>query len=69
MTAHIIYREIKKQEIQKMSNVNTASMVKMGRCKNVTMDILLRNCEELDVQLSNILERVPNNNDVKNGRA
>lgn len=58
----LIDRGIKKQELQKMSNVSAASIAKMGRCENVTMDVLLRICEALDVQLNDIVERVPNDN-------
>ena len=42
-----------------MSNVSAASIAKMGRCENVTTDVLLRICEALDVQLEEIVERVP----------
>lgn len=55
----LIDRGIKKQELQKMSDVSAASIAKMGRCENVTMDVLLRICEALDCQLSDIVERVP----------
>ena len=55
----LINRGIKKQELQKMSDVSAASIAKMGRCENVTMDVLLRICEALDCQLSDIVERVP----------
>lgn len=56
----LIDRGIQKQELQKMSNVSAASIAKMGRCENVTMDVLLRICEALDCQLEDIVERVPN---------
>lgn len=55
----LIDREIKKQELQKMSGVSAASIAKMGRCENVTTDVLLRICEALDCQLSDIVERIP----------
>lgn len=60
----LIDRGIKKQELQKLSNVSAASIAKMGRCENVTMDVLLRICEALDVQLNDIVERVPNDNEI-----
>ncbi len=61
----LIDRGIKKQELQKMSGVSAASIAKMGRCENVTTDVLLRICEALDCQLSDIIERVPMNNSNK----
>ena len=55
----LIDREIKKQELQRMSGVSAASIAKMGRCENVTTDVLLRICEALDCQLEDIVERIP----------
>ena len=55
----LIDRGIKKQELQKMSEVSAASIAKMGRCENVTTDVLLRICEALDCNVEDIMERVP----------
>ena len=49
-----------KQELQKMSDVSAASIAKMGRCENVTTDVLLRICEALDCNVEDIMERVSN---------
>lgn len=45
-----------------MSEVSAASIAKMGRCENVTTDVLLRICEALDCNIEEIVERVPKNN-------
>lgn len=58
----LIDRGVKKQELQKMSEVSAASIAKMGRCENVTTDVLLRICEALDCNIEEIVERVPKNN-------
>lgn len=55
----LIDKNIKKQELQKMSNVSAASIAKMGRCENITTDVLLRICEALDCKIEDIMERVP----------
>lgn len=55
----LIDRNIKKKELQEMSNVSSASIAKMGRCENVTTDILLRICEALGCNIGDIMERVP----------
>ena len=47
----LIDRDIKKQELQKMSNVSAASIAKMGRCENVTTDVLLRICNALNCNI------------------
>lgn len=54
----LIDRGIQKQELQKMSEVSAASIAKMGRCENVTTDVLLRICEALDCNIEDIMERV-----------
>lgn len=56
----LIDRGIQKQELQKKSDVSAASIAKMGRGENVTTDVLLRICEELDCNVEDIMERVPN---------
>lgn len=56
----LIDRGIQKQELQKKSDVSAASIAKMGRGENVTTDVLLRICEALDVNVEDIMERVPN---------
>ena len=38
----LIDRGIQKQELQKMSEVSAASIAKMGRCENVTTDVLIK---------------------------
>lgn len=63
----LIDRNIKKGELQEMSDVSAASIAKMGRCENVTTDVLLRICEALDCNIEDIMERIPVQRDrVKN---
>lgn len=61
----LIDRGIKKQELQKMSEVSAASIAKMGRCENVTTDVVLRICEALDCRVEDIMERVPVKEELK----
>lgn len=55
----LIDRNIKKMQLQEMSDVSAASIAKMGRCENVTTDVLLRICEALDCNIEDIMERIP----------
>lgn len=55
----LIDRNIKKGELQEMSDVSAASIAKMGRCENVTTDVLLRICEALECNIEDIMERIP----------
>ena len=54
----LIDRGLQKQELQHISGVSPASIAKMGRCENVTTDVLLRICEALDCNVEDIMERV-----------
>ena len=65
----LIDRNMKKGELQEfsesdkgveeISDVSAASIAKMGRCENVTTDVLLRICEALDCNIEDIMERIP----------
>lgn len=55
----LIDRNMKKGELQEMSKVSAASIAKMGRCENVTTDVLLRICEALNCNIEDIMERIP----------
>ena len=54
----LIDRNLKKCQLQEMSDVSSASIAKMGRNENVTTEVLLRICEALDCNIENIMERV-----------
>ena len=55
----LIDRNMKKGELQEISDVSAASIAKMGRCENVTTDVLLPICEALDCNIEDIMERIP----------
>ena len=54
----LIDRGMKKQELIKNSYVSAASIAKMGRCENVTTDVLLRICNALECNVEDIMEVV-----------
>ena len=43
----LIDRDIKKKDLCEMAGVSHASLAKLGRCENITTDILLRICSAL----------------------
>jgi len=61
----LIDRGIQKQKLQEMSNVSAASIAKMGRCENVTTEVLLRICEALECQPYDIMEKVENKKEIE----
>lgn len=47
-----------KAQLRKMTDISSATLSKLNKGENVTTDILLRICEALDCDLSDIVEIV-----------
>lgn len=54
----LIDRGLKKSELRSMSNISSATIAKLNKGENVTTDILLRICEALKCDITDILELV-----------
>ena len=54
----LIDKGINKVKLREMTKISSASIAKLGKGENVTTDILLRICEVLDCDLSDIVEIV-----------
>ena len=54
----LIDKGINKAKLREMTKISSASIAKLGKGENVTTDILLRICEVLDCDLSDIVEIV-----------
>ncbi|MCR5824657.1 MAG: helix-turn-helix transcriptional regulator [Lachnospiraceae bacterium] len=55
----LVERDMKKTEFAKRAKISSASLAKLGKGSNVTTDVLLRICEELKCDISDIVEVVP----------
>lgn len=55
----LIDRDMKRQDLQKLAGVSASSIAKLGKCENVTTEVLIRICQALNCDLSDILELVP----------
>lgn len=56
----LIDKDLKKKDLCQMSGVSSTSIAKMGRNENVNTDILVKICEALDCDISDIAEIVSN---------
>jgi putative transcriptional regulator len=56
----LIDKNMKKKDLCEMSGVSSTSIAKMGRNENVTTDNLVRICEALKCDISDIAEVVEN---------
>lgn len=52
----LIDKKIRKCDLQRMSGVSGSSIAKLGRNENVNTDILLKICNALNCDISDIME-------------
>lgn len=52
----LIDREMKKKELAKLAGISTTSIAKLGKNENVNTDILLKICQALKCDISEIME-------------
>ena len=57
----MIDKGINKQELKKISGISTASIAKLGKGENITTLVLLKICDALDCDTSDIMEVVDDN--------
>ena len=55
----LVERDMKKTEFAKKAKISSASLAKLGKGANVTTDVLVRICEELNCDIGDICELVP----------
>jgi DNA-binding Xre family transcriptional regulator len=54
----LIDRDMLKRDLCKVANVSPTTMAKLGKGESVNVDILLRICSALEVDISDIMEVV-----------
>ena len=54
----LIDKEMNKKEIKVASGISSASIATLGKCENITTDVLLKICEALNVHLEDIMETI-----------
>ena len=56
----LIDRGLNKSDLRAMSNISSATIAKLNKGENITTDILLRICEGLKCDITDIMEIVDN---------
>lgn len=56
----LIDRDMKKTDLAKQANVSVATLTKLSKCENVTVDVLVRICTALECEFADIMELLPN---------
>ena len=54
----LIDKNMNKQALREASGISSASIAKLGKGANITTEVLLRICEALDCDISDIMEVV-----------
>lgn len=54
----LIDKDMKKKDLQKAAGISAASITKLGKGENVTTEVLIKICQALKVDLSDIMELV-----------
>jgi DNA-binding Xre family transcriptional regulator len=55
----LIDRDLLKGDLREMAKLSPTTMAKLGKGENVNTDVLLRICNALEVDISDIMEVVP----------
>lgn len=55
----LVEQDMKKTELAKKAGISSASIAKLGKGANITTDVLLKICEYLKCDISDIVEVVP----------
>ena len=54
----LIDKGMNKRDLKVAAGVSSASIAKLGKCENITTDVLLKICEALNVHLEDIMETI-----------
>jgi len=60
----LIDRDLKKKDLQGLAGISSATIVKLSNHENVSMDILLKVCDALQVDVSDIVEFLDSSEDL-----
>lgn len=55
----LIDRDMNKQDLQMLAKISPSSVAKLSKHQNVSMDVLLKICSALRVNVGDIMEFVP----------
>lgn len=61
----LIDRKMKKKDLVALSGVSKATIAKMSRDVNVSMEVMTKICNALQVDIGDIMEMIPDENNLK----
>ena len=54
----LIDKNMNKKDLKEVAGISSASVAKLGKCENITTDVLLKICVALNVHLEGIMETI-----------
>lgn len=61
----LIDKKWNRTKLKEKSGISTASLAKLGKNANITTDVLVKICEALDCDVSDIMEIIPDEEEHK----
>lgn len=55
----LIDKKMKRTDLKEKSGISTASLAKLGKNENITTAVLVKICNALDCDISDIMEIIP----------
>ena len=52
----LIDKKMTKSDLKRVSGISTTSLAKLGKCENITTDVLLKICAALDCGINDIMD-------------
>ena len=59
----LIDKNLKRTDLKKLAGISSASLAKLGKDENVSMDVLKKVCKALECNIGDIMDLVPEDKD------
>ncbi len=59
----LIDKDMKKKDLQAASGISWASVTKLSKSENVSMDVLIKVCKALECNIGDIMDLIPSDDD------
>lgn len=61
----MIDRDLKKKDLRELASIGNSTMTKLANDENVTMEVIVKICTALNCEMSDIVEILPDKEEVK----
>ena len=59
----LIDKDMKKKDLQAAAGISWASVTKLSKSENVSMDVLMKVCKALECNIGDIMDLIPSDDD------